>query len=62
MEHIINQLILTAGAWNETGQSDKYLEKQFEGYLNALQRVAGTDQEGAMQLLLKELGEDEQAA
>ncbi|KAA0941594.1 hypothetical protein FQ087_20775 [Sporosarcina sp. ANT_H38] len=58
-KHIINKLILVAGAWNNSGQKDKRLELQFNSLLNELRIAAGTTPEGAVQLLLTELGETE---
>ena len=55
MHHIINQLILIAGSWNESGQQDKVLEHQFEIALFNLQLEANTDHEGAMEILLTSL-------
>ncbi|ARK25979.1 hypothetical protein SporoP37_15745 [Sporosarcina sp. P37] len=62
MQHIINQLILTAGAWNESGQRDKVLENQFDQYLFELQLLTDTDHDGAMHILLRSLNSDEAAA
>ena len=61
-KHIINQLILVTGAWNDTGQKDKRLEQQFGSLLNELRITAGTTPEGAVQLLMESLGEREVAA
>ncbi|WP_438310873.1 hypothetical protein [Sporosarcina sp. FA9] len=61
-KHIINQLILVAGAWKSTGRKDKHLERQFSHLLNELRWEAGTTPEGALDLLLRELGEKEVAA
>lgn len=54
---IIDQLILTAGAWRDSGGKDKHLERQFSNLLNELRWEAGTTPEGALDLLLAELGE-----
>lgn len=62
MKDIINQLILTAGAWRDSGSKDKHLERQFSHLLNELRWAAGTTPEGALELLLAELGETEVAA
>ena len=59
---IINQLILTAGAWNESGQKDKLLEWQFELHLFELQLATDTDHDGAMDILLDAIEEKEMAA
>ncbi|WP_155961309.1 hypothetical protein [Sporosarcina sp. P33] len=55
MQHIINQLILIAGAWNDSGQQDKVLEQQFDNALKSLQQETNTDQSGAMDILLSAL-------
>lgn len=62
MQAIINQLILTAGAWNESGQKDKLLEYQFDRYLFDLQLIEKTDHDGAMKILLAAIEESEVAA
>ncbi|WP_438312290.1 hypothetical protein [Sporosarcina sp. FA9] len=62
INHIINQLILVAGQWKATGRKDKQLERQFSHLLNELRLAAGTTPEGALNLLLRELGEKEVAA
>ncbi|MEK4024449.1 hypothetical protein [Sporosarcina sp. FSL W7-1283] len=62
IKHITNQLILTAGAWNESGQKDKVLEWQFERQLFDLQLATGTNHEGAMEILLATIEEKELAA
>ena len=51
-EKLIDLLILTAGSWNATGQTDKKLENDFDRYLKLLQIETNTDYEGAMQILL----------
>lgn len=58
-KHIINKLILTAGAWNNTGCKDKRLEQQFNSLLNELRITTGTTPEGAVNMLMAELGEVE---
>ncbi|AMQ06767.1 hypothetical protein [Sporosarcina psychrophila] len=57
--YIINKLILTAGAWNNTGCKDKHLERQFNSLLNELRITTGTTPEGAVKMLMAELGEVE---
>lgn len=56
MQHIINQLILIAGSWNATGQTDKHLESQFDYWLGQLAKVAKTGREEALNLLVEHLG------
>lgn len=54
-QRIIDQLILTAGAWRDSG--DEHLNRQFNRLLSELSEVARTTPEGALDLLLAELGE-----
>ncbi|GKV70245.1 hypothetical protein NCCP2716_27430 [Sporosarcina sp. NCCP-2716] len=61
-EQLIDLLILTAGSWNATGQTDQRLERQFDSYLTQLQKMTGTDREGAMQILLTSQNEKGAAA
>lgn len=58
MQKIIDQLILTAGAWQSSG-GDKMLERQFARHLNELGRLTNTNKKGAMELLMSHLGENE---
>lgn len=62
MHDIINKLILVTGAWNDTGQKDKRLERQFDSLLNELREATGTTPEGAVNLLIEHLEELEVAA
>lgn len=59
-QRIIDQLILTAGAWRDSG--DEFLNLQFNRLLNELAQVANVTVEEATELLLAELGEVEVAA
>lgn len=54
-KRIIDQLILTAGAWRDSG--DEFLNRQFGNLLNELCEVANVTIEEATDLLLAELGE-----
>lgn len=56
-QRIIDQLILTAGAWQDSGGKDEFLNRQFGSLLNELSRVANVSVEEATDLLLAELGE-----
>lgn len=62
MSELINELILTVGAWNDSGQKDKRLELQFDSLLNELREASGTTPEGAVRLLEESLSEREVAA
>lgn len=59
---LINQLILTAGAWKNSNGKDKHLERQFSNLLNELRWAAETTPEGALELLLAEINRDGVAA
>lgn len=52
---IIKQLILVAGQWRRFGEQ-QYAQR-FDRLLNELRIVTGTTPEGALDLLLAELGE-----
>ena len=41
-EHLLNQIILTAGGWQATGCKDEALEKQFDSVLDQLHPVRKT--------------------
>lgn len=60
MQYIIDQIILAAGQWQKF--KDKQFEQRFEMLLQQLQAVTGKDQEGALQLVLQDLGVEEVAA
>ena len=55
-QRIIDQLILTAGAWRDSGGKDKHLNRQFSILLNELAQVANVTVEETTELLLAELG------
>lgn len=59
---IIDQLILTAGAWQSSGGKDEFLNRQFSQLLNELARVADVPVKEAANLLLAEFGETGVAA
>ena len=52
MQEIINRLIIVAFQWNQTGQMNEALKKQFKLLMTELAAEANTDFEGAMQILL----------
>lgn len=55
-QRIIDQLILTAGAWQSSGGKDEYLNRQFSNLLNELAEVTRTTPEGALDILLADIG------
>jgi len=48
-EHIINQIVITAGQWQQFG--GKEYERKFESLLSQLQKATGLDREGAVRYL-----------
>jgi len=59
-EHLIKQLILTAGQWKQF-QEQQYSD-QFNTLLNQLRIATGTTEEGAVQLLLADINREGVAA
>lgn len=52
MQETINRLIIIAFSWNQTGQTNDLLKKQFKSLMNELASKSNTDFEGAMKILL----------
>ncbi len=51
-QRLINLIILTAGSYDATGQTDKRLERDFARYVKLLQVETNTTEEGALQLVI----------
>lgn len=52
MQETINSLIIVAFDWNQTGQTNDLLKKQFKSLMKELATKSNTDFEGAMKILL----------
>ena len=60
IESTLNQLIIVAGQWQQFGE--EIYEQQFESLLVQLQQETGLNHEGAVELLLENIGEKKVAA
>ncbi|WP_088005627.1 hypothetical protein [Indiicoccus explosivorum] len=49
----MDHLILIAGAWEKSGQTDKGLERQFNAKLNELQGMTQLSHENSVRLLVR---------
>jgi len=54
MHEIIDKLIIVAGQWKRFGGLE--YEQEFSNLLNELSRMTGTTPEGALNILLADLG------
>ncbi|WP_172369599.1 hypothetical protein [Sporosarcina jiandibaonis] len=59
-EHIVNQLIISAGQWKRFGEPQ--YQQHFNDLLDKLRIATGTTPEGALQLVLETINQKGEAA